>query len=295
MATATAATPAVSRRVVAAEGAPVKRLSLSDVQQGSRKLPSRLVIHGQAKVGKTSMAAYCDKPIFVISPGETGLHTLIDSGIVPNIPNIEIPDFDSLMQFIGELTTTEHSYKNVVFDTLDGFEKEANRKHCTEFYKGDWSESGFLGYQRGFRSVASGPWRELLAALDRLRETKRVGIILLAHTGVANQRRPIGTDFHRYTPAMAKEAWELTFGWSDICLFAEPVVVATKEKGDRVPKGHGGNTRVLHTEWEAAFDAGNRHGLPSEIDMGGNGKEAWDNFLSAVKSSRQIVKQEKTP
>ncbi len=233
------------------------------------------------------MAAYCDKPIFIISPGETGLHTLIDSGLIPNVPNIEIPDFDSLMQFIGELTTADHAYKNVVFDTWDGFEKEANKDHCLKHYKGDWSETGFLGYQRGFKSVAAGPWRELLAALDKLREMKRMGVILLAHTGVANHRNPVGTDFHRYLPAMGKEAWDLTLGWVDLCLFAEPVVVATKEKGDRAAKGHGGDTRILHTEWNAAWDAGNRHNLPPTIDMGNSGKEAWDNFISAIKEGRE--------
>ena len=287
MATATAATPAVSRRVVAAEGAPARRLSLSDVQQGSKKLPSRVVFHGQAGQGKTTWASYATSPVFLLSPGETGLHTLIDSGVIAKCPNVEIESFDMLMGFVGTLTAEEHSYKTLVIDTIDGMEKEANKKHCVEAYKGDWSEKGFMGYQRGYRSTAAGPWRELLAVLDKLRETKRMGIILLAHTGVVNQRNPLGLDFHRYQPSMSKETWELTMSWADMVLYGERVIVSEKKHDDRAVKGYGGDTRVMHTEWNAAFDAKNRHNLPPTIDMGNSGKEAWDNFIKAIKEGRE--------
>ena len=284
---ATVATPAVSRRVVASEGAPARRLSLSDVQAGSKKLPSRVVFHGQAGIGKTCWAAHATSPIFLLSPGETGLHTLMDGGIIPKCPNVEIESFDMLMGFLGTLTEEEHPHKTLVIDTIDGIEKESNKKHCVEAYGGDWSERGFMGYQRGYRSTAAGPWRELLSALDKLRETKRMGIILLAHTGVVNQRNPLGLDFHRYQPSMSKETWELTMSWADMVLYGEQVIVAEKKREDKAVKGYGGGNRMMHTEWEAAFDSKNRHNLPPTIDMGQSGKEAWDNFITAIKEGRE--------
>jgi hypothetical protein len=80
-----------------------------------------LIFHGQGGIGKTSFAAHSTKPFFLLSPGETGLHTLIDSGQLPPIPNIEVHEWPNLMSLIDELTTTDHEYKTLVLDVLDGF------------------------------------------------------------------------------------------------------------------------------------------------------------------------------
>jgi hypothetical protein len=97
----------------------------------------------------------------------------------------------------------------------------------------------------------------------------------------------LGLDFHRYQPSMSKETWELTMSWADMVLYGERVIVSEKKHDDRAVKGYGGDTRVMHTEWNAAFDAKNRHNLPPTIDMGNSGKEAWDNFIKAIKEGRE--------
>jgi len=222
-----------------------------------------------------------------LSPGETGLHTLIDSGLVAPVPNLEIHDWVSLQGIIEELTETEHANKTLVLDTLDGFEKLCNQHVCDTDFHGDWGEKGFMGFQRGYKVVASGPWRGFLSALDRLRETKRMGIICLAHTGIGNFQNPEGPDYNRWLPDMYKDSWQLTNGWADMVLFAQPIVEVVKEKGDRRSKGVGGDSRVIVTEWRASADAKNRHNLPAEIDMGTSGKEAWANFIQAISDGRK--------
>jgi hypothetical protein len=259
---------------------------LADVQKTSRQLPSRLVLNGQAGIGKTSFAAQATAPLFLLSPGETGLLTLMDAGLVPPTPNLEIDTWPALVGIIDELTATEHAYKTLVVDTLDGMEKLANAHVCQTDYTGDWSERGFMGYQRGYKSVAAGPWRELLARLDKLRETKRMGVVLLAHSGVANFSNPAGGDYSRYVPDMFKDAWTLTFSWADIVLFGTRDVKVAKERGDAKTKGKDLGTRTIYTEWNAAWDAKNRHNLAAEIDMGNSGKEAWDNVIAAVRAGR---------
>jgi len=245
-----------------------------------------MVFHGQAGIGKTSFAAQAPNPIFLLSRGETGLHTLIDNGLLPELPNLEIGTWSDLLGIIDELTTTKTSRETCVLDAADGFEKLCNRHVRNADYGGDGSEKGFEGYQRGYKTVANGPWQELLAALDRLREVKRMGIILLAHTGVGNFKNPNGSDFNRYTPAMAKYSWEITFPWADIVLFGEREIVTVKEKGDAKPKGRGGSTRIIHTEYDAVSDAKNRHNLPPEIKMGNSAVEAWANFKAALAAGK---------
>ena len=217
-----------------------------------------------------------------MSPRETGLHTLIDSGQLTPIPNIEVHDWLSLLSLINELTTTDHEYKTLVLDVLDGFEKLANDYVLMTNYAGDRGEKGFMGYQRGYETVAAGPWRELLAALDKLREAKRMGIICLAHTSTSNYKNPKGPDYDRFVANMHKYAWNASFEWSDITLFGYHEVVVSKDKGDRKAKGNTGQ-RIMQTDHDASADAKNRHGLPPEIEMGSSGKEAFENFINALK------------
>ncbi len=264
---------------------------MAEAITGSRKLPARIVIHGQGGIGKTSTAAHAPSPFFLLSPGETGLHTLIDAGVLPPIPNIEVQCWEDVLSVVEDLTTKEHPYKTLVVDTLDGLEQVGNRHVCATDYGGDWSERGFMGYMRGYRSMAAGPWRALLAALDKMRELKHMRPILLAHTGVSTFKSPEG-DYDRWIPHMYKDTWELTFGWADIVLFGQREVYVTKERPkDRKGKAEGGEHRVFYTEWRASADAKNRHNLPAEIEMGSSGKEAWQNFTKAIMTSRENGKE----
>ena len=260
------------------------RTSLADVIRGGRGLPSRVVLHGQGGIGKTSFAAYAPDPIFLLSFGETGLHTLIDSGQLKDIPNIEIPNWESLIPVIRELTTTEHNYKSLVLDTADGFEKQCNDLLLHREFNSDLSLFG--NYSAGNRAVAGGPWRELLIALDALRQAKQMGVILLAHTAIVDFKNPSGLDYKRFVPNMYKDVWQLTYNWADIVLFGYPEVVAKKEKGDQKAKGYGGDVRIMATEYSAIADAKNRHALPAEIQMGNSGSEAWQNFKAALLAGR---------
>ena len=47
-------------------------------------------------------------------------------------------------------------------------------------------------------------------------------------------------------------------------------------------KATGGQQRVLHLERSAAWDAGNRYGLPAALAGGGGAKAAWDGLARAL-------------
>lgn len=262
------------------------RLTLNDAIKGGKGLPSRVVFHGQAGIGKTTFAAQAPSPFFLLSPGETGLHTLIDAGQVKETPSIEVEEWEQILPLIEELTTTEHPHKTLVIDALDGIEKLADTHVCRQSFGGDWGPTGFASYAAGNRAVASGPWRELLCALDNLREKKRMSILCLAHTGVGAHKNPTGSDFNRWVPVSYKDVWALTFAWCDICLYGYRDVVTTKDKGDSKAKGKSGDVRIMATEWNAAWDAKSRWNLPAEIEMGDTGAEAWTNFVTALKAGK---------
>lgn len=254
-------------------------------------MPPRIALHGQSGIGKSSWAAWSDSPIFLFSPQETGLLPLIDAGTVSSdIPHVEVPEWLDLLALVEELRTASHQRKHLVLDTADGMEKLAREYVCRRDYNNDWSERGFEGYKRGYMAVANGPWREFLAALDRLRTERSMGIILLCHTDVANFSNPMGADFNRYETAMNRYCWRLTMDWSDIVLFATREIYTEKDRADRKAKPKGFSDRVIKTEWSPMADAKNRYNLPEEISMGASGQEAWTNFQTALAAGRTNAK-----
>jgi hypothetical protein len=59
---------------------PIQRFSLADIKATGAGLPNRCILHGVEGVGKTSFGCCAPKPVFLMTRGETGLITLVDSG-----------------------------------------------------------------------------------------------------------------------------------------------------------------------------------------------------------------------
>lgn len=266
---------------------------LSRVVSKGRNLPSRVILHGVEGVGKTSTAAANKLPIFGMTKGETGLETLIDQGLVGDVPHFpEWQDWNEACDSVSELIHNDHEYKTLVIDTLNGLERMCHEHVCQRDFAGEWGKNGFTSYMQGY-DVSLADWRKLLNLLDELREKKQTAIFCLCHTKVKTFKNPEGADFDRYQPDMHDKTWSLTHKWADIVLFAnfdtfvkDEEKLKSKEKG----KAYGGETRSLHVTRTAAFDAKNRHGLTKAIDMGCSGRAAMDNFVEAVKTARKAVK-----
>jgi hypothetical protein len=277
---------------------PTKRLSLADVTSKGSGLPNRYIIHATEKWGKTTFGAHFPSPVFVESRGETGLETLIDAGRLPEVPHFpECQTWPELLSAVETLTTEEHAYKTLVIDTLNGAEKLCHEEVCRRDFGNDWTDRGFMGYMRGYE-VACNDWRQLLIALDDLREQRRMTVVCLVHTKVKTFKNPDGPDFDRYAPDMHDKTWGLSHKWADVILFGNfETFVQMAQKRDEnniTKKGKGvGQTRMLYTERHAAYDAGNRLGLSSEIPMGNSGDEGWKNFKAAIAAARNgNIKQE---
>jgi hypothetical protein len=248
-------------------------------------LPSRVCLHAVEKFGKTSFAAYAPGVIFGMTKGETGLESLIDSQQLSAVPHFPVWEtHGDMMESIEELTVEDHKFRTLAIDTLNGAAQLTCEKVCQREYNGDWGQKGFTGYMRGYE-VATSDWREFLVALDRLRSERKMAIICLVHTRVKTFKSPDSEDYDRYQPDMHEKLWGLSHKWFDVIMFGnfytEVVESGTKHKG------LGGQQRVLYTERHAAYDAGNRLGLPEEIQMGESGKDAWDNFISAIKKAKK--------
>jgi len=279
------ATTATAPRSTRSGSAP-KRLSLSDVSSKGSGLPNRYVLHGVEKIGKTSFAAHAPSPIFLQTSGETGLETLIDAGQLAETPHLpEIHHWETLLAAVETLVTEKHDYKTLVIDTLNGAERLCHEYVCKRDFRGDWGERGFGGYQRGYE-VSLAEWRVLLATLDTLRARRKMSILALCHTRIIPFANPEGADFDRYQPDMHRKTWGLTHKWADCVLFLNFETFVSENDPTKKGKATISQARMMYTERHAAYDAGNRLGLESEIELGSSGQEAWTNFRNALTVAR---------
>ena len=265
---------------------PGKRLSLADVTTKGSGLPNRYILHGLEKCGKTSFGAYTPNPVFICTRGETGLDTLIDASRLPEVPHFpEVQTWPELLSILESLTTEEHGYRTLVIDTLNGAERLCHEEVCRRDFNADWTDRGFMGYMRGYE-VSLADWRSFLSSLDKLRETRHMAILCLCHTRIKTFKNPEGADYDRYQPDMHEKTWGLSHKWADVILFINFETFVDQDDMTKKGKACMSQGRIMYTERHAAYDAGNRLGLPPEIDMGTSGAKAWENFLAAVKAAR---------
>ena len=276
-------TPRVSTPPVPAKPPPS---GLAAITTQGRKLPSRCVLHAIPKWGKTSFAAMAPAPVFLMTRGEDGLLSLMDAGLVG--PTAHFPEpfssWDALVRSVGDLAAGGHAYRTVVIDTLNGAERLAHEATCQQDCGGDWGT--FDAYGRGVK-LSLTRVIALTTALDRCREAG-MGVMLLAHSQVKTFKNPSGPDYDRWEPTLSQQAWSHLDRWADMILFGYfETYTEQKDKRATKAKATGGTARIIATQRRAEFDAGNRIGLPEEIECGESAAEAWRNFASAVKTKKE--------
>jgi hypothetical protein len=269
-----------------------ERPSLKNVTTKTRALPNRALIHAVQKWGKTSFGAQAPGSIFACTNGEDGLETLIKAGRLPETPHFPgtFRSWNHLMLALDELIIMDHEYKVFVGDTVNGMAQLCIQYVTETKFGGD--PDGFDAYGRGMKpGFAPAEFQRLLGKLDSLRETKNMAIILLAHSQVKTFNNPGGLNYDRWEPVLPKEFMAMLDRWVDMILFGDFETHLEKaQKNATKTKAIGGTARILHTERSAAFDAGNRYGLPAEIDCGNSPQEAWANFMTALHPARNQPK-----
>jgi len=244
------------------------------------------IAYGPPGVGKTSLGAAIPGCVFLIDDNEDGINTLKAGGLakegVPVMPPASA--WQDVLGSLDALATGKHDHKCLVLDTLGGMERLCHEYICQTQFKGDWGEKGFSSYARGYE-VALPEWRLFLNALDKCR-VRGMSILALTHSIVKPYKNPEGEDYDRFTPDMHHKTWGLTHRWADMVLFLNYYVETVKERGDHKAKGRGGQQRTMYTEYHAAYEAKNRSGLPTEIDMGNNGNDAWNNLRTALRKDK---------
>ena len=263
---------------------------LNRVTREAKPLPPRIVLYAAEKFGKTSWAAHSWQPIFLMTPGETGLLSLLETGRVPQVDHFP-DDFRQWADFetaVRALRDDPHEYRTLVIDTGNGAEQLCAAAVCDDKFNGDWSE--YLAYGRG-NEQAMKKWGAFLGLLDDVRIRRRMAVILLQHAKVKTFQDPAGKDWDQWRPEAIDKLWGLTHKWADCILFGGFKVTVKQDKAV-------GESRYLRAEASSAIVAGNRYGLPPEITAAPGAANLWKAFadhLGAAKKRGQQPQQAPKP
>jgi len=98
-------------------------LSLSDLKRVRADQPPRILMYGPPGIGKTSLAAEFDAPVFLqVEEGTPGDLELDSFG--------KIESFGQLMEALGVLYTEDHAFKTVVVDSVTELERLVFAETC---------------------------------------------------------------------------------------------------------------------------------------------------------------------
>ena len=267
---------------------------LSTVTSGVRQEGLRIVLAGQEKVGKTTLA--CGAPGALLIPLEIG-YTGIDIA-----KTAMVQDYATLEHFMAETLAYAQQgalpYKTLIFDSATAMErhihhavvrmdasfKEGNKKAVT-------MESALGGYGKAF-TFANEKFEWFLNQCDLLAVNYGINIILTCHVFTAKMIDPNSGEYDSWDLQLHSPKNQKTYGkremitqWADIVGFLyEPMFVS---KGDNMSRGVSANKgRVMGLSRTPSYVAGNRFGAEGEISiplLGG-----WNYLADAIYKSSGI-------
>lgn len=232
---------------------------LSQVKTGKQIGPPRAVIYGEPKAGKTTLLASI--PNIVIVPTEDGQGTL-DYARTP-----QPKDYETLVETLRELATTDHPYKAVGIDGLTGVEELIREKVLRDDFDGKLDK--FMAYHKGFTFCAK-LWVEFCQELDAVRR-RGMSVWCAAHSKMETVDDVSEGSYSRMSPSLHKDALGVVTKWSDLIGFLEIERKAT-DRGDKDAKRKTRTTRTtgvrqLIVEDTGSHMAGNRYRLASPIEV----------------------------
>ena len=257
--------------------APARRMALANVRKTLERGPDKVFLYGIEGVGKSTFAAAAPNPIFIAA--EDGIRNL--DPVPESFPTPT--SFQDVLDAVAELETAQHGYQTLVIDTIDYVDGLIRDEVCR---RNGWTAEEFDAYGRGLK-VTPDEHRRLIAAVDRLVAARGMNVVVMAHARTKNFKNPAGADYLRYEPNLAGESapalWKY---WAEAVLFAthEAFVQVAKSGGEdpALKRGKGVSTgrRVVYTEWNAAYDAKNRYGLPPVLALD------WNEYAAARDARR---------
>lgn len=228
------------------------------ITKGKRARAQKVVIYGTEGIGKSSLASQFPEPLFIDTEGSTD--------------NMDVARLDKptswimLNNQIAFIKANPTVCRTLVIDTIDWAESLCVDNLCAMHGKKGIED---FGYGNGYVYAKE----EMGRFLNKLQDLIEIGInvVLTAHAQIRKFELPdeMGS-YDKYELKLGKKTSSQTASlvkeWADLLLFCNyKTYLISQEKSTK--KKAQGNQRVMYTEHNPAWDAKNRHGLPSELPL----------------------------
>lgn len=246
-------------------------MNVNEITESSAEGPTRLGIHSVEGFGKTTLAAYFPRPVF-LAPEQFAPRDL------PFRPKRfpTVTKWEHAFEAITSLTDDKHDRETLVIDTIDWLEPLIHRYICARDSgrKSELNKAGHelisiedYGFGKGY-VAASEEFRKLISALDLLQYKRGMHIVALMHSSVQKFDNPSGQSFDRWQPKMHYRISRITVEWCENVIFGHFEVLAGKlEERDKKAKGVHTGRRLIGTQQNALYDAKNRMNLPMIMEL----------------------------
>jgi len=241
-------------------------ISLASLQKNAPK-PPRIIIYGDAGLGKTTFAVSAPNPVVIQT--EDGLGNLAATAF----PLAR--SFEEVIEAISSLYMEEHQFQTVVIDSLDWLEPLIWQRVCQD-NKLESIEK--LSYGKGYVE-ATYHWRSFFDGITALRDAKGMTVIMTAHNEIKRVEDPTLPAYDRHDLKLHKRASAVAEEFADIILFAaQQTNTITEDAGFNQKRIRTTSTgqRVMHTAGQPAFLAKSRFPLPPTLPL------AWSALEEAM-------------
>ena len=244
--------------------------TLQQVKKTEPKAP-RIIIYGEAGLGKSTFGAGARRPIFI--PTEDGLGQL-------NVEAFPLATtYEDIIESIGELYTGSHDYETVVLDSLDWLEPLIWNRVCEDH--GIKSIEG-LGYGKGYIEALR-YWRAVFEGLTALRDERGMVVLMTAHSQIMHIEDPTSTVYDMHTLKLHKRAGALAEEFADVVGFAAVKVMTKSEDtgfNNKRTRAITTGERLLHVDANPAYTAKTRYTMPGSMEL------SWASFENAMQGEQ---------
>ena len=224
-----------------------------NISSGRISRAQKVVIYGAEGIGKSTLASHFPNPLFIDTEGGTS-HM--------DVRRIEKPDsFEALVDIVNEVAKEKGICGSLILDTADWAEQLCITGVCAKYKKTGIED---FGYGKGYTYLAE-EFTRLLTAFDAV-IAAGIHVVVTAHAKMRKFEQPdeMGA-YDRWEMKLTKQVAPLLKEWCDILLFCNYKTFVVTAQND-TKKVQGGK-RVMYTTHHPCWDAKNRFGLESELDL----------------------------